>query len=392
MRQVQIIRQQDVQLDVLHEATGQLKQMSVVMGDEIDKQDKAIDGLGEDIDRNKNKIGILNKTIDKVRNTKHKGLWYAKEFESQLQTKQVRRAQEQQRILERFNEMNRAAVMGDLEKAEKMLSQKIERSEQEIDDFIEQRLSNYQQYKNKVINTNSRINKFMIEAETNLSKGIHEIIQQQDSSSPQQPNTFTLRKQIKPNNLTQNQRQLSLMLNQTNANQEKQESEFVEMTRSSMQQLMNSLEQSHQNTTMGDLDKWLGGRQINYEMDKEKLQNMEINASVGEDVAVTQTDVVDTLLEKMVNEKEATWDRWNQLTNAAEIIQVENITNKQKNEKLLQKLQKEKERADQINSKINAIKKGDQQNVTSESGGLLIQLLGEESDTDSDEVEINNAD
>jgi hypothetical protein len=46
-------------------------------------------------------------------------------------------------------------------------------------------------------------------------------------------------------------------------------------------------------------------------MDKEKLQNMEINASVGEDVAVTQTDVVDTLLEKMVNEKEATWDRWN---------------------------------------------------------------------------------
>eukprot|EP00770_Monocercomonoides_exilis_P010576 MONOS_10523.1-p1 / transcript=MONOS_10523.1 / gene=MONOS_10523 / organism=Monocercomonoides_exilis_PA203 / gene_product= Syntaxin 6A / transcript_product= Syntaxin 6A / location=Mono_scaffold00482:1180-2189(-) / protein_length=226 / sequence_SO=supercontig / SO=protein_coding / is_pseudo=false len=68
--QQMIERQQDEKLDILHEATTKLTEMSVEMGNAIDDSVNEIEKASNDIEQNEKKIGILNKAITKMLNSK----------------------------------------------------------------------------------------------------------------------------------------------------------------------------------------------------------------------------------------------------------------------------------------------------------------------------------
>jgi len=66
VEQEELIRQQDEVLDVLHDSVKRLKEISHTLGQELDVQNRLLDGIDQKVENTTDKLKDANKQVKKI--------------------------------------------------------------------------------------------------------------------------------------------------------------------------------------------------------------------------------------------------------------------------------------------------------------------------------------
>ncbi|KAA6402775.1 MAG: hypothetical protein EZS28_001700 [Streblomastix strix] len=244
------------------------------------------------------------------------------QYEQSINEEQKSRHLQQRKMSDRIDIIQKAAMTGDLAKAERGLKMRPENMEDDL--AIRIRMRNFDEYKKKFDIVNTEIQKRIAEAEFQLSRGINEFM----------PDLVYQSKNIIGNIMTHSPRQEYEKLS---------EEQIIEQNKSRVQILLNELNDTSNQQSLIDLEKWVMEQQSQLPLMEKRIMGMEeTNIQIEQEVQIT-ADEVSKMLSQANQDKDLMWEKWSKLQFLMKKLKNEHDLQTQERQILLQRLKRERD-------------------------------------------------